>query len=302
MYDLDCFIIAVYCLTCKYYPLLFPQGIRQRGFDPKLSDEEALTIGIVGEYLGLGNDKAIYEYFCRHYKGWFPNLGDRTTLVRQWANLWIVQQHIWIAILLESGALEDPHQFIDTIPLPLIGLKRAPRRQIFKGDLLLELDYGYCESKDMHYFGLKGALRITLIGFITQAVPVSPRPHDSQYLDLLLAELLPGSIVGGDKAFIDRSEKEQLKQTKDIVLLTPKKKNMSPSSFDMGTLEIRLRRLIETVGSQLTERFNVQRMKARKGWTLLAKWFRKILAHTVCVWLNILNGRDPLDLDGLVTA
>ena len=302
MFDLECFIVAVYCITCKFYPQLFPQGIRQRGFDPKLTDEEALTIGIVGEYLGLRSEKDIYEYFRRHYQEWFPDLGDRTTLIRQWSNLWIVEQYIWRAILHQSGALADPHQFIDTLPLPIIGLKRASGRQIFQGDLLLEPDFGYCKSKDLHYFGFKGALRISLVGFITQAVPVSSRPHDSQHLDPLLAEVLPGSIVGSDKAFVDRSMQEELKQTKSVILLTPKKKNMSPSPFDLGTVGNRLRRLIETVGSQLTERFNVQRIKARKGWTFLAKWYRKILAHTVCVWLNIIHGRDPLDFDGLVTT
>jgi len=267
-----------------------------------LTDEEALTIAIVGEFLGLETDKAIYNYFRRHYKAWFPNLSDRTLLVRQWANLWIVQEHIWQAILRESGALSDPHQFIDTLPIPICAKKRASRRHIFRGDILLEPDYGYCEAKEWHYFGFKGALRISVVGFIVQAALVSARPHDSQHTDPLLAEVSQGTAVGSDKAFVDRPKQQYLKQTRGILLLTPQKKNMPPSPFDLGDAGNRLRRLIETVGSQLTERFHVQRIKARKGWTLLAKWYRKILAHTVCVWLNILYGRDPLDFDGLVTT
>jgi hypothetical protein len=46
----------------------------------------------------------------------------------------------------------------------------------------------------------------------------------------------------------------------------------------------------------------VQSLRVRKGWTLLAKWFRKILAHTVCVWLNLQYGRPPLDFAGLVAV
>jgi hypothetical protein len=72
-------------------------------------------------------------------------------------------------------------------------------------------------------------------------------------------------------------------------------------TFDLGPLGTRVRRLIETVGSQLTERFHIQRLKVRKGWTLLATWYRKILAHTMCAWLNKLYGHDPLDFEGLVT-
>jgi len=75
---------------------------------------------------------------------------------------------------------------------------------------------------------------------------------------------------------------------------------MKRTSFALPALARGILRLIETVVSQLTERFHVQRMRVRKGWTLVAKWYRKILAHTVCVWLNLQFGRSPLDFDGLV--
>ncbi len=141
MFNEELFIIAVYCLIDEYYHRLFPNGVRKRDFFPQLTDVEALTIAIVGEFLGLERDKAIFEYFYKHYRDWFPDLHDRSLLVRQWANLW-----------------------------------------------------------------------------------------------------------------------------------------------------------------QLVDRFKVQNLRIRKGWTLLAKWFRKILAHTVCVFLNLKLGRNPLDFAGLVSV
>jgi len=302
MFDLDSFIIAVYLIVCDCYQQLFPHGVRERGFTPELTDEEALTLGLVGDYLGLANDKAIYHYFRRHYQEWFPTLQDRTLLVRQWANLWVVEQLIWQAILRAAGAPDDPYQFIDTLPVPICAQKRAQRRRIFRGDFLLEPDYGYCEAKDWHYFGFKGALRLSSQGFIVQAALVSARPHDSQHLDTLLAEVPAGTLIGTDKAFVDPDRQAELEQQHGILLRTPRKKNMEPSPFDLGPLGQRFRRLIETVNSQLTERFQVQRLKVRHGWTLLAKWYRKILAHTMCVWLNLQHGRDPLDFEGLVTV
>lgn len=301
MFDLDLFIIAVYCQVTEFYQRCYPHGVRERGFAPQLTEEEAITLGIVGEFLGLNTDKAIYAYFRRHYQAWFPALRERSLLVRQWANLWVVEEALWQAILREAGALRDPHQVIDTIPLPICGQTRAARRHIFRGDLWLEPDYGYCEAKDWHYFGFKGALRISWHGFILQAGLVSPRPHDSQHLDTLLAEVAPGTTIEGDKAFVDRPTQTTLYQERGILLLTPSKKRMAASPFDLGPIGQRFRRLIETVGSQLTERFHIQRMKVRKGWTLVAKWYRKILAHTICVWLNLQHDRDPLDFEGLVT-
>lgn len=61
MFDLDSFIIAVYLVVCELYQKLFPNGGRERWFAPELTDEEALTIGIVGDFLGLETDKSIYQ-------------------------------------------------------------------------------------------------------------------------------------------------------------------------------------------------------------------------------------------------
>jgi hypothetical protein len=118
--------------TPHLYRQLFPNGVRERGFTPELTDEEALTIGIVGEYLGLSTDKAIYRYFRRHYQAWFPCLKDRTLLVRQWANLWIVEQHLWQAILRQAGALGDAHQVMIPCLYPFVPKSGQPVGKFFK--------------------------------------------------------------------------------------------------------------------------------------------------------------------------
>jgi hypothetical protein len=302
MFDLDTFIIAIYCLMDDYYHRLFPNGVRQRGFAPELTDPEALTIAIVGEFLSLEQDKAIFNYFYRHYCSWFPALKDRTLLVRQWANLWQVEVVIWQALLNDSGARYDTFQVIDTLPVPLCRLQRAARRCIFIQDIIVKPDIGYCASKDEFYFGVKGGLRIASNGMIVNAPLLPARPHDSQLVDDLLIGVLNGAVVLGDKAFLDREKQETLQEENGVLVLTPLRRNMKPTPFALPTIANGLRQLIETVIGQLTGRFHVQTIRVRKGWTLLAKWYRKILAHTVCVWLNLKFGRNPLDFDGLVYA
>jgi hypothetical protein len=61
-----------------------------------------------------------------------------------------------------------------------------------------------------------------------------------------------------------------------------------------------LRKRIETVGSQLTGRFAIDRIRVRDVWHFQHRLIRKILAHTVGVFLNLQSGRRPLDLDGLL--
>lgn len=174
MLDEKLFIIAVYCLIDEHYGRLFQNRVRQGEFEPQLSDVEALTIVIMGEYLGLERDKAIFEYFYKHYQAWFPGLSDRTLLVKQWAKLWQVEQMIWQQLVRESGSGRATVPVIDTLPVPVCRLKRYKNRQIFQGDILVEPDVGYCASKDEYYFGVKGGLRMAANGISAFASP-SPR-------------------------------------------------------------------------------------------------------------------------------
>lgn len=114
--DLSTFIVAVFCIIDDR---LKGRCIRQRGPAPKLSDAEVLTIEIVGEFLGIDTDKAIYLFFRRHYGEWFPALGEvhRTTFARQAANLWKVKEYLWQEFL--ALAPHDPtFALVDSMPLP----------------------------------------------------------------------------------------------------------------------------------------------------------------------------------------
>jgi hypothetical protein len=64
----------------------------------------------------------------------------------------------------------------------------------------------------------------------------------------------------------------------------------------------RWRKLVETVNSQLTERFNITRIRVRDFWHYQHRILRKVLAHTVLVFLNLRLRRPPLDFEGLVTV
>ena len=100
--DVDTFIITVFCWMDDTLKTVFKgQRLRPRGPEPNLSDAEVLTMEVVGEYLGLGQDQFLYQYFRRHYTHFFPALGrvHRTTFIRQAANLWKVKELVWRQLL-----------------------------------------------------------------------------------------------------------------------------------------------------------------------------------------------------------
>ena len=89
---LEEFIISVYCCVDDLLKRRFSLNYRTRGFSPKMSDSEVMTLEVVGEFLGIDTDKGIWCYFSTYWSHFFPHLGHRTTFARQAANLWKIKQ------------------------------------------------------------------------------------------------------------------------------------------------------------------------------------------------------------------
>jgi hypothetical protein len=290
--DRDYFIIMVYCLVCEDNQVIVNEHqLRRRGFSPALSDEEVITIEVCGEYLGFDEDEAIFDYFHGHYSHFFPQLRERTLFVRQAVKLWQVKAMIQQRLTVVSEQAADPIQLIDTMPLPVCVYTRSKRDHCFKP----EADYGYCAAKDLHYYGFKLGLRLSRAGMVIHYALLPARPHDSQLLDDLLASFQGVAIA--DKGFIDAFRQQTLAAKHAVELITPMRKNMkSQPPVHLRRICQRWRKRIETVGSHLTERFHIDTARAHDLWHYQNRLIRKVLAHTVCVFINLLLGRPPLDL------
>ena len=109
---------------------------------------------ICGAYFKLQTDKDLFDYFQSHYQEFFPNLRDRSSFVRQAANLSQVKTAMWQAVLHSSGQQEDPVQVIDTLPLPVCTYTRSIRDRRFK----TLADYGHCAAKKLDRLRLQTRL------------------------------------------------------------------------------------------------------------------------------------------------
>jgi hypothetical protein len=120
---------------------------------------------VVGEYLGLDQDRKIFHYFRRHFSHCFPALRylHRTTFVRQAANLWQVKARLWQHLL---GNLEVDHQvsIIDSFPVAVCRFARARRCR-----RLRELSaYGRDEMIKQTFFGVRFHLRVGWPGAVAR--------------------------------------------------------------------------------------------------------------------------------------
>ena len=289
--DLSTFIVAVFCLVDDH---LKGRRIRGRGPAPKLSDAEVLTIEIVGEFLGLDTDRALYRYFRRHYGAWFPALGEvrRTTFARQAANLWKLKEHLWQELL--PFAPHDPTFAIcDSMPLPACLFARAYRCRRFRG----EAAFGKDTLLKQTFYGFRVHVRVCWPGVITRFSIAPANVHELSVLPEL-AERTGGLIIG-DRNYHSPKTKEELERM-GIELLAPYcSKERDPAPRKSASLS-RLRYRIDTVFSQLTERYRVKRVWARDLWHLTSRLLRKVLSHTVAFLLNHQVGNPPLQLSKLL--
>jgi len=208
--SIEDFVIWVFLLVDEFVSGL--GKIRKHGFDPKLSDSEIITIEIVGEFLKFGSDKEIFDHFRSRWLPFFPGLScDRTTFLRQSANLWKVKQmfHQHIVSLLrtqQSDGVKNGIFLCDGFPIPTC----HPKRVRPKNPLKTEGSFGYCAAKDEHYFGFKGHILTTQEGLITE-IAVAGANIDERDVLPQLAEGYSGILIA-DKGLIRPALKEELKK------------------------------------------------------------------------------------------
>jgi hypothetical protein len=126
--NLDDCIITCFCLIDEILPVATKgKRLRELGPMPKLTDSEMIKIEVVGTYLGLSQDQEVFDYFRRHYAHFFPMMAhlDRSTFVRQAANLWAVKERLW-CLIRDGLLLYDP-------TVAIVGSYADPRLPICTG-------------------------------------------------------------------------------------------------------------------------------------------------------------------------
>ena len=286
--SIDDFIITVFCLVDDLSNgLLKGRKLRQRGFRPILTDSEVITMEIVGEFLGYDQDKKIWEYFRNYWRHFFPKIPDRPNFVRQAANLHVVKRLLQGRLAENLGACSDRLHIIDGLPMPTCKFARAHFSRTFKGTAA----YGYCATKQERYFGFRGHVVISSCGMITAATFTAANVDERDVCPELTAKIR--GLLLGDKGFIRPSLTEEL-DAKGLHLQTPVRENMKesrPESFLRWMMS--KRRLVETVIGQLSERFHIEKIRARDLWHQVSRFWRKLLAHTVCVKIGLDLGHEP---------
>lgn len=151
------------------------------------------------------------------------------------------------------------------------------------------------------FYGLEAHLRVAWPGVIVQASLAPADEHDRWVAEY---DLLPGTKEGtlllGDTNYSSPTLKEDLARC-GVQIVAPKRTKERRDRHPWPTWLTAIRRRIETVISQLVERYGAKRVRARDLWHLTSRFFRKVLSHTCCIHLCQRSGLPPLRFSELVT-
>lgn len=185
---------------------------------------------------------------------------------------------------------------MDGFPIPVCLYGRAYRHKNYQ-DLAA---FSYCAAKQERYYGFEGHLLVNLSGMI-KGFTVAPANVDERAVAPDITDNIYG-LLGADKGYISPSLTSYY-DAQGVDLQTPLRANMKEDRpKPVVRLLMKARRIVETVIGQLSERFNIQRVRARDLWHLSHRLIRKILSHNLCFVLNKKLGNPPLQFDLLISS
>ncbi len=83
--------------------------------------------------------------------------------------------------------------------------------------------------------------------------------------------------------------------------MAPYKKSKEEEKKEWSRWLVQKRRRIETVISQLVQRYRAKKMWVRDRWHLTSRWLRKVLSHTFAIFLCQEAGLSVLRFSDLLT-
>ena len=221
----------------------------------------------------------------------------RTTFARQAANLWAAKHALWRRLAAMTG--HDPAvMLVDSMPVPVCRFARAHRCRSLRGLSA----FGHDPVAHQTYYGLRLHLRIAWPGVVTAAALVPATEADLAVAPQLLAGLAGWAL--GDKGYWSPVTRVELAADGLHLIAPPRGKDAGMKRWPVRLVQARRR--IETVLSQLAERYHAKRVRARDEWHLVghlvARWLRKLASHTLAVLLCQRAGLAPLAFERLLVT
>jgi hypothetical protein len=274
--DLEALVVAGYVFADEYVTPARP------GRRAKVSDAELVALAVCQAAIGISSDRQFLGLVGRILPGWFPRLPDQSQYNRRLRALVelisVVQQRL--VRLLDTGGV----RLADGTLIAVANYPGCAQRSEFAGFAR----YGYAKSQHRFIWGVRLVLltdpRGLPLGYTL--VPAGEKEYEP------IADLLSGvsaQTVLADKGLWGRRYRERL-AAGQVDLLTPAKhRTAANASSERALAGTRL--VIESVFSNLKGQMRLEHHLAKTPAGLAVRIAQRLLALTLGILLNTLNGR-----------
>ena len=292
-------------ITATLYDAAFPRAEALRpGPKSCCPDSDIICIAWLLELIGKDSENAGYKLIKAELSDLFPYLPERSRFNRRRRNLCNASEKL--RQMLIQFLPDDDVFIVDSFPIPICDFKRAPASTspLKCADATGTLaTYGKCVTKGLDtFFGFRGHIITTSYGLPVDFAIATANTDDREVLPLF-CERGTYPIIIGDKGYVNEELERNLLETKNVCLLPTRRKNQKaqyPPEF--RSLHQKIRRRVETTISQLTQQFNVSRIRARSHWGMLTRISNKFAGFTLGVFLNKCLGNKLMALKDVVHA
>lgn len=300
-------VVAKVCkqIMAMLYDTYFPGAEALRPGPKSLCpDSDILTISWLLELIGKDSELAGYKLINAELSDLFPFLPERSRFNRKRRNLCDASEKLRQVLM--HFLPNDEIFIIDSFPIKVCDFKRVPTStsplKCADGNGTLAA-YGKCATKALGtFFGFRGSIITTSYGLPVDFA-IAPADTDDREVLPLLCERGTYPIILGDKGYIAEELEMDLLETYNVCLLPTRRKNQKkqyPSDF--CKLHRKIRRRVETTIAQLTQQFQVSRIRARTHWGFRTRLNNKFGALTLGVFLNKCLDRKLMALKDVIYA
>jgi hypothetical protein len=269
------------------------------GQKPIFTDSEVLTLMLLQEFMPFHSERRFLNFIKGNYHALFPKLIDQSQFNRRKRSLRLILNELRKELAKSLDTNLATLYVLDTAPVPVVGYKRPKNKSDFWGSAA----YGYCVSKKMHYWGYKFVLLATEDGIPVAFELVPANTDERDAAEEVLSEANFGSIVLGDKGFIDSQRQEEWIKDFGVSVYTFRRTNQKvKNTYEIQQLLKEHLRQIETTLSSLKRVEELEHHNAKTLLGLITRVITKVTAYILRHVLLRFHGIDILNFEFLTVA
>jgi len=292
--DIETLVTAIYFIVDNWY---LTEGYKyltgKVGRKPEFTDSEMITFIILKEFLQFSSERKFLGFMHGNHLDMFPDMVDQCQFNRRSRALRLIVDKLRSHLADSFGTQLASLYVLDTEPVPVVGYKRPKNRSDFLGSAA----YGYCKSKELHYWGYKLVMLITAEGIPVAFDLVPANTDERDAAEEVLPAANPGSIALGDKGFINEERQQDWENRYGVSVYTFKKKNQHKQNpLAVQRLLNENRRQIETTFSSIDRVEGLENQGAKTVLGIVSRTIAKIAAFTFRKYLLRFYGIDVLTM------